>query len=86
MKSLTIRLTDSLAADIEAESRRRGIGKSEVARERLARTAARRTKQSNLMEVVRRLAGSLNHPPSDLSSRVDDYLRKTGYGKNRRSR
>jgi hypothetical protein len=35
MKTVTVRLPERLAADIEAESRERGISRSDVVRERL---------------------------------------------------
>src|SRR5258706_10435032 len=37
MKTITVRLPDKLAAELEAESRRREVSKSEVVRERLRR-------------------------------------------------
>ena len=40
MKTLTVRLPDSLAAEIEAESRRRSVSKSDIVRERLERAPA----------------------------------------------
>ena len=40
MKTLTVRLPDSLAAAIEAESRRRKLSKSDIVRERLERAPA----------------------------------------------
>ena len=83
MKTLTVRLPEPLVADIEAESRGRGISKSDVVRERLrlARESGRRTPAP--LENIADLIGSIDGLPSDLSTRKKSYLRATGYGRKR---
>jgi len=82
MKTLTIRLPEELAADIEVESRGRKISKSDVVRERL-QSARRGRKRSASLEAIADLIGSVDGLPSDLSARKKHYLRSTGYGKKR---
>ena len=82
MKTLTVRLTDALAADIEAESRRRRISKSDVVRERLTGGATSKRSPASLVSILD-LIGSVKGLPADLSARKKDYLRKTGYGQKR---
>jgi Arc/MetJ-type ribon-helix-helix transcriptional regulator len=79
MKTLTVRLPEPLIADIDAESRRRKISKSDVVRERLQRTG-RRTAP---LEAIADLIGSVDGLPSDLSARTKHYLATTGYGRKR---
>lgn len=84
MKTITVRLPEPMAADIEAESRDRGISKSDVVRERLKR--AKKPKRPASLEAIADLIGAADDLPSDLSARVDYYLKKTGYGRNRADR
>jgi hypothetical protein len=79
MKTLTVRLPDALAAEIEAESRRRKVSKSDVVRDRLA-SSRRRVPPDALTDLV----GSVVGLPVDLSRRKKQYLKTTGYGKKRR--
>jgi hypothetical protein len=82
MKTLTVRLPDRLAADIETESRERSMSKSDVVRERLERGATR--PQHDPLASIRDLIGSVRDGlPADLSARKKHYLRATGYGRNR---
>lgn len=83
MKTLTIRLPDPLAAEIEAESRTRKISKSDVVRERLRvpRGPARRAKAP--LHVITDLIGSVDGLAPDLSARTKRYLTTTGYGQKR---
>lgn len=82
MKTLTVRLPDDLAAQIEAESQHRKMSKSDVIRERLT-TAAQQRRHSAAREAIADLIGSVQGLPSDLSGRTKDYLRATGYGRKR---
>ena len=77
MKTLTVRLPDSLVAQIEAESRTRNVSKSDIVRERLA-SASPATSLS--YESIAHLAGSVDGLPADLSTNVKRYLR-AGYGR-----
>jgi len=79
MKTVTVRLPESLAADIEAESRQRRISKSDVIRERLERAATQ--PQADPLASIRDLIGSVNIGPPDLSARKKHYLRAWGFGR-----
>jgi Arc/MetJ-type ribon-helix-helix transcriptional regulator len=80
MKTLTVRLPETLVAEIAAESRKRGVSKSDVVRERLG-TAPQRP-ENPLLDAVADLAGSVKGLPRDLSRRKKHYLR-AGFGRNR---
>jgi hypothetical protein len=82
MKTLTVRVPDSLAAQIESESRQRRISKSEVVRERLSRPGRQRRVPMGF-DAIADLVGSVDGLPSDLSARKKDYLRATMYGRKR---
>jgi hypothetical protein len=82
MKTLTVRLPEALAAEIEAESRKRGLSKSDVVRERLER-AREGSKLPPHLEAIADLIGSVDGLPEDLSARKKDYLRLWGYGRKR---
>ncbi|MGE5170317.1 MAG: ribbon-helix-helix protein, CopG family [Rudaea sp.] len=82
MKAITVRLPDALAADIETESRARGLSKSDIVRERLEGVAANSEVRPPLADIAD-LVGSIEGLPADLSSRKKDYLRATGYGRKR---
>jgi Arc/MetJ-type ribon-helix-helix transcriptional regulator len=74
MKTLTIRLPDDLAAQIEAEAREREVSKSAVVRERLTSAGSRRF---DTMDTIADLIGSVDGLPADLSARKKKYLRAT---------
>ena len=74
MKTLTVRLPEALVAQIDAESRRRRISRSDVVRERLrGRTRSRRGRAAPLDD-IRDLIGAVDGLPPDLSARKKDYL------------
>lgn len=79
MKTLTVRLPDSLAAEIEAESRERKVSKSDVVRDRLTSAAPRRPAS---LDDIADLIGSVDSLPEDLSTNANRYLR-AGYGRKR---
>jgi hypothetical protein len=81
MKSVTIRLPDSLAEDIEAEARRRKMSKTDIMRERLSRNVENAKVPSSL-EAIADLIGSIDGLPADLSRNKKAYL-KAGYGRKR---
>lgn len=86
MKTLTVRLNEALAAEIEAESRDRKISKSDVVRERLERASRRPRRTPPSFAAIADLIGSVvDDLPADLSARTKHYLKTTGYGR-RRSR
>jgi hypothetical protein len=82
VKILTVRLTDALAAEIEAESRRRRISKSDVVRELLSSGSISRRRAASVESIVD-LIGSVEGLPADLSARKKHYLGKTRYGQKR---
>ena len=82
MKTLTVRLPDALVSQINAESRRRNISKSDVVRERLAAPAKPAGTPATL-DAIADLIGSVDGLPSDLSANTKKYLRLTGYGRKR---
>ncbi len=83
MKTLTVRLPDTLVAQIEAESRARKLSKSDIVRERLARAPDVPRQRPASLEAIADLIGSVRNLPADLSSRKKHYLKATGYGRKR---
>ena len=82
MKTLTVRLPEALAAEIEAESRERRRSKSDVIRERLTRAEKPRSK-ARLPDSIADLVGSVPSLSADLSERKKAYLKSTDYGRKR---
>lgn len=83
MKTITVRLPESLVAEIEAESRRRRVSKSDVVRERLQGATKTSRRSSMSIEAIADLVGSVGGLSADLSARKKWYLQATGYGKKR---
>ena len=81
MKTVTVRLPESLAAAIDAEARRRRISKSDVVRERLEAGAGYGAGSS--LDRIADLIGSVDALPADLSARKKRYLKDSGYGRKR---
>jgi hypothetical protein len=81
MKMMTVRLPESMASEIEAESRRRSISKSDVIRERLE--SARKKTSDDPLAGIADLIGSVDGLPSDMSARKKHYLRVLDYGRKR---
>lgn len=82
MKTLTVRLPEALVAQIETESRRRKLSKSDVVRERLTLAPSQR-RQSSALDAIADLIGSVDGLPSDLSTQKKKHLKSMGYGRNR---
>lgn len=82
MKTLTIRLPEHLVADIDAESRFRGVTKSDVVRERLQMHRA--NGRARALDTIDDVIGSVDGLPADLSANKKQYLRAGGYGRKRR--
>jgi hypothetical protein len=76
MKTLTVRLPDKLAAQIEAESRARKVSKSDIVRDRLISAKSR---HASPLDDIADLIGSVKGLPADLSANKKRYL-KAGYG------
>jgi Arc/MetJ-type ribon-helix-helix transcriptional regulator len=83
MKTLTVRLPEALVAQIEAESRRRNLSKSDVVRERLTGAQKSRRGQQESLDAVADIVGSVDGLPRDLSARKKKYLKATGCGDKR---
>jgi Arc/MetJ-type ribon-helix-helix transcriptional regulator len=83
MKTITVRLPESLVAEIEAESRARQVSRSDVVRERLQRAAKAPRRSSTSVEAIADLIGAVEGLPADLSARKKSYLKATGYGEKR---
>ena len=83
MRTLTVRLPESLVAAIEAESRLRKLSKSDIVRERLHRAFLAANGPTSPAYAIADLIGSVDGLPADLSARKKHYLRATGYGRKR---
>jgi Arc/MetJ-type ribon-helix-helix transcriptional regulator len=83
MKTLTVRLPETLVAQIEVESRRRKLSKSDVVRERLTGSRGPRRRRLAPLDAIADLIGSVDGLPRDLSARTKKYLNSTGYGDKR---
>jgi Arc/MetJ-type ribon-helix-helix transcriptional regulator len=81
MKTLTVRLPEVVVAQIEAESRRRKLSKSDVVRERLTVAERSRRRKPALLDAIADVVGSIDGLPRDLSARAKKYLKSTGYGR-----
>ena len=82
-RTITVRLPEALADEIETESRKRGVSKSDVIRERLERARGDTTLPPHLEDIAD-LIGSIDDDlPADLSARKKHYLRVYGFGRNR---
>ena len=77
MKTLTVRLPDDLAAQLEAESRARKMSKSDIVRDRLI---SGKPRQAGSLDDIADLIGSVKGLPADLSANKKKYLR-AGYGR-----
>jgi Arc/MetJ-type ribon-helix-helix transcriptional regulator len=83
MRTLTVRLPEALAAQIEAESRSRGRSKSDVVRERLSSASRALQETPPTLDAIADVIGSVDRLPRDLSARTKKYLKATGYGEKR---
>jgi Arc/MetJ-type ribon-helix-helix transcriptional regulator len=83
MKTLTVRLPETLVAQIEAESRRRKLSKSDIVRERLTEAGQSPRREPALLDAIADIVGSVDGLPNDLSARKKKYLKSTGYGHKR---
>ena len=86
MKTLTVRVPESLAAEIEAESKKRKVTKAAVIRERLEAGSAKDRSGSRQFDRIADLVGSIDDLPSDLSARTKEHLKARGYGQERSRR
>jgi Arc/MetJ-type ribon-helix-helix transcriptional regulator len=73
MKTLTVRLPEAMFAQIEAESRRRKLSKSDVVRERLTGADSSHQQQLASLDAIADVIGSIDWLPRDLSTRTKKY-------------
>lgn len=83
MQTLVIRIPDDLARELEAESKKTHLTKSEVARRRLIAAGSRSHDMSSGFDLIADLVGSVEGGPADMSARKKEYLKSNGYGKSR---
>ena len=79
MKTITVRLPEPIASEIEAESRKRGLSKSDIIRERLQKGG--KGAAASRLSSIRDLIGSVDGLPADLSGRKKAHLLASGYGR-----
>lgn len=82
MKTITVRLPETLVAEIEVESRARKMSKSDVVRERL-QFGGKSPPPAASLQAIADLIGSVDSLPPDLSARKKRYLKSTAYGQKR---
>lgn len=81
MKTLVLRISEELAAEIEDEARRLNRTKSEVARARLAAANGKPAgADESSFALISDLIGTEQGGPPDVSKRKKHYLRVRGYG------
>jgi hypothetical protein len=80
-QSLTVRLTDELAANLDAEARARSLSRSDVVRERLE--SHDRYGAPAGFGAIADLVGSIDGLAADVSTKRKDYLKRSGYGRKR---
>lgn len=83
MKTLTLKLPDDLAAEIEAEARARKMSESDFVLDRLRALPKSPDAGPETLKAIEHLFGSVKGLPSDLSANKKKYLKATGYGLNR---
>lgn len=83
MKTLTVRLTETLAAEIESESRARNVSKSDVVRERLQRATGAPRRRPAPLAAIADLIGSVDRLPASLSAERKRHLKASAYGRKR---
>ena len=83
MKMVTVRLPGALVEDLDAESRARGVSRSDVVRDRLRQPAAGSGGRRAALESIEDLVGSVDGLPEDLSRDKKRHLAAQGYGRGR---
>jgi hypothetical protein len=82
VKSLTVRLPETLVAELDAESRARQLTRSDVVRERLESAREISPNRPATLDAIADVIGSIDRLPADVSSRAKAHLRR-GYGRQR---
>ena len=82
MKTLSVRVSDRMAAELAAESRARKVSKSDIVRESLHNRKQPNQEVPKGYQDIADLIGSVDGLPADLSANHKRYLR-AGYGRKR---
>ncbi len=83
MQTLVLRIPDDLARELEAESKKTHLTKSEVARRRLIAAGSQSQGTSSGFDLIADLIGTVEGGPTDMSTRKKEHLKTKGYGKSR---
>lgn len=83
MQTLVIRIPDDLARELEAESKKAHLTKSEVARRRLVAAGSQSHQSTTGFDLIADLIGTVEGGPADMSARKKSYLKTKDYGKSR---
>jgi hypothetical protein len=75
MQTLVLRIPDDLASELEAESKRTHLTKSEVARRRLITAGSQSQGTSSGFDLIADLIGTVEGGPTDMSNRKKGYLK-----------
>ncbi len=86
MQTLVVRIPDDVAAELESEARRLNSTKSEVVRARLSAGRASSDAPGAGFDLISDLVGAEKGGPPDVSARKKQYLKATGYGREKRRR
>jgi hypothetical protein len=81
MPTLVLRIPDNLAKELEVESQKANLTKSEIARRRLA--AGGETSEAMTPSgfgLIADLVGTVEGGPADMRARKKHYLKTTSYG------
>ena len=81
MRTLTVRLPEALISEIEGESRRRRLSRSDVVRERLTRSTSIMKRSTAALDAIADLIGSVDGLPRNLSGQKKKYLKSTSYAR-----
>lgn len=79
-RSLTVRLPEDLIERLDAESRERGVTRSDVVRDRLE-METEWSRPASALDSIDDLIGSIDGLPADMSARRKHYLKASGYGR-----
>lgn len=83
MQILVVRIPDDLARELEAESKKSHLTKSEVARRRLIAGGLQSQGASSGFDLIADLIGTVEGDPTDMSTRKKEYLKTKNYGESR---
>lgn len=79
-RSLTVRLPRDLVERLDAESRERGMTRSDVVRDRLEMETGS-SRPRSVLDSIDDLIGSVDDLPADMRARRKHYLKASGCGR-----